>query len=50
MSRFMIAAITVGTAVVAYASHSHNGSVQLHISTMHDNNGTATGPGSLDEE
>jgi hypothetical protein len=35
---------------VAYASHSHNGWEQKHISTMHANNGTSTAPGSQDEE
>jgi len=35
---------------VAHASHSHTGSTQLHISTIHGNNGTATTPGSLDEQ
>lgn len=36
--------------VAAHASHSHNGAVQLHVATIHDNNGTATTPGTLDEE
>lgn len=48
---FVIALASItAAAVVAQASHSHNGWLQLHISTIHDNNGTATGPGTLDEE
>ncbi|MCY1076651.1 hypothetical protein [Archangium lansingense] len=35
---------------LAHASHSHNGSYQVHLSTIHDNNGTSTMPGSLDEQ
>ncbi len=35
---------------VALASHSHTGSTQSHISTIHGNNGTSTTPGSLDEQ
>jgi hypothetical protein len=52
MARFIFAvtAIAMGVVVAAHASHSHTGSVQLHISTIHDNNGTSTSPGSLDEE
>ncbi|HEY5927298.1 MAG TPA: hypothetical protein VIV11_36675 [Kofleriaceae bacterium] len=52
MTRFMLPALALLLLIVAVAgaSHSHNGSVQLHISTIHDNNGTSTAPGSLDEE
>lgn len=35
---------------VAHASHSHTGSNQIHIATIHGNNGTSTGPGSQDEQ
>jgi hypothetical protein len=35
---------------VAYASHSHTGSNQLHIATIHGNNGTSTSPGDQDEQ
>ncbi|WP_232293541.1 hypothetical protein [Stigmatella aurantiaca] len=35
---------------LAHASHSHNGSYQVHVSTIHGNDGTATSPGSQDEE
>lgn len=47
---FLALALATAIAAVAHASHSHNGWYQLHISTMHDNNGTATSPGTLDEE
>jgi hypothetical protein len=52
MARFIFAvsAIAMCIVVAAHASHSHTGSVQLHISTIHDNNGTSTAPGSLDEQ
>jgi hypothetical protein len=35
---------------VAWASHSHTGSNQIHIATIHGNNGTSTSPGSEDEQ
>jgi hypothetical protein len=35
---------------VAYAYHTHTGSNQIHISTIHGNNGTSTSPGSEDEQ
>ncbi len=50
MKRIWIIASVVAFASFARASHSHDGWLQLHVSTMHDNNGTATTPGTLDEE
>ncbi|SEL75114.1 hypothetical protein SAMN05444354_10899 [Stigmatella aurantiaca] len=35
---------------LAQASHSHNGSYQVHISTIHGNDGTSTTPGPQDEQ
>ena len=50
MTKLIIIFGVLVAAAVANASHSHNGWLQLHISTIHDNNGTATTPGTLDEE
>lgn len=53
MSRILLfaaVAASASAAVIARASHSHTGWLQLHVSTIHDNNGSATGPGTLDEE
>jgi hypothetical protein len=49
VKRAVFVAIT-GLAAIAQANHSHDGWVQLHLASIHDNNGTATTPGSLDEE
>jgi hypothetical protein len=52
-TRFWILSALIALAsvnVIARAHHSHDGWLQLHIATMHDNNGTATTPGTLDEE
>ena len=46
-----IAIAVLGSASLkARASHSHNGGHQLHIASIHGNNGTPTGPGDQDEE
>ena len=50
VSSIVAAASVMLGVVAAHASHSHDGWLQLHISTIHDNNGTATTPGSLDED
>jgi hypothetical protein len=49
MTKTTLIMIIVAIAAVANANHSHNGWTQLHVSTIHDNNGTATTPGSQDE-
>lgn len=42
--------VVLAASASARASHSHNGWGQLHVSTIHDNNGTPTSPGTLDEQ
>lgn len=49
MNKITILMLALASAAVAHANHSHNGWSQLHVATIHDNNGTATTPGSLDE-
>lgn len=50
MRHLFILVSVLAISAAAQASHTHNGWLQLHISTIHDNNGTATTPGSLDED
>jgi len=47
---FLAAALAIAGAATAWASHPHRGIDQLHISTIHDNSVSSTGPGHDDEE
>ncbi|HYO51654.1 hypothetical protein [Archangium sp.] len=46
----VLAVVAARNMPVAHASHSHTGSNQLHISTIHGNDGTSTSPGGQDEQ
>lgn len=46
----VLTVVAVRNIPVAQASHSHTGSTQIHIATIHGNNGTSTGPGDQDEQ